>query len=85
MLWGVRMGQARNRGTYEQRKAAAIKRRYEELEVENIQQEKRKQRAAKRYNSLTPEQRESERLRAEILKGYYSIPLGVLGDFKIRL
>lgn len=79
------MGQAKNRGSYEQRKASAIKTNAHALEVEKIENIRLKKEEAFQYAMLTPEQRLQEKRKADALMGYMSIPLGVLGDYKIRI
>lgn len=83
------MGQAKNRGTFKQRKSAAIKRRARELEIASIESVKRKREESERYASLSPEQRAQERAQKkqlnEALLGYYSISLGMLGEYRIKV
>ena len=85
----AKMGQAKNRGTYEQRKSAAIKRRSYEIEAERKETLKLEKEAREKYYKLTPEQRAVERklkkCRNDALMGYHSISLGMLGDYKFRI
>lgn len=76
------MGQAKNRGTFEQRKAKAIIRNQENAKrIKILLHDQDKEELIRKAN-MTPAQRKK---RLAILKGFYSIPMGALGDFKVRI
>ena len=74
------MGQAKNRGTYEQRKTAAITRAFIAREARNKEVYSLRKAEAAAYAKLTPKQRLSIKRQAAMLKSLYTIPLGLLDE-----
>jgi len=72
------MGQAKRRGTFEERKQQSLERRAKEREEMEEEEKKRNEEAAKLWNAMTPEQQQETLSIARKKRKSLGVMLGVM-------